>query len=139
MKVFFKDKVWKKMRKVSKDEFPNEAASLLIGRKKNEVFKVEKMIEAKNSQRSRISFQIDPQFLVDTLDKFEGMDMELIGFYHSHPNLHAFVSERDEKFMKLWPGRVWVIGGTDDRGEVTEVRAFVWKEGVERVNVESKA
>lgn len=137
MKVLFNDNVWKKMRKVSKDEFPNEAASLLIGRKNDDMFKAEKIIDAENSQRTRTSFQIDPRFLVDTLDKVEGEDMELIGFYHSHPNLHAFVSERDEKFMKLWPGKVWVIGGTDDGGEVTEVRAFVWREGVEEVNVES--
>lgn len=54
------------------------------------------MIETKNKQSSRSSFKIDPKFIVDTLDELEGSDMEPIGFFHTHPNMSAYVSERDE-------------------------------------------
>ncbi|KXA97445.1 hypothetical protein AKJ37_02995 [candidate division MSBL1 archaeon SCGC-AAA259I09] len=104
MKALFEDTVWKDIRKVSELEFPLEACSVLAGRKENGLFKIEKMIETKNRQSSRSSFKIDPKFIVDTLDELEGSDMELIGFFHTHPNMSAYVSERDEKFMKLWPG-----------------------------------
>lgn len=138
MKALFNDNVWKYMRKISKDRFPREACSIIVGQKEDEVFRVKKMMEAKNSQRSNSSFKIDPQDLVETLDNIEESNGELIGFFHSHPNLHSFVSDRDEKFMKLWPGKIWVIAGTDDRGRVTEVRAFVWSDGVVEVNIETR-
>lgn len=40
--------------------------------------------------------------------------------------------------MKLWPGKIWTIAGTNGQGKVTEVRAFVWSEGAEEVDVEPK-
>ncbi len=137
MKAVFEETVWKKIYEVSKREFPLEACSILAGRKKGDLFEVKLMIEAENRQSSRSSFKIDPKFLVDKVDEIEEREMEHIGFFHTHPDMSSFVSERDEKFMELWPGKIWTIAGTDDQGEVNDVRAFVWVEGIEEVNIES--
>ena len=56
----------------------------------------------------------------------EKRGLQLVGIYHSHPNMHAFVSSRDAEFMKYWGHLVWLILGLS-KERVLERKAFTMK------------
>lgn len=124
MEVRLGESVRENIKEISKDYFPNEASALLVGGKRGERVQVKKVVEAENVLESPTTFKIEPEFVVEVLERAEEEGLELVGFFHSHPGLSAFVSARDKKFMKLWLEKIWVIAGTDEGGEVTEIKAF---------------
>lgn len=119
---------WKTIHKVSKKYFPMEACGLLTGERSGEKIKVKEANGAENVLESRTAFKIEPSFVLEVMEKAKKKDQELVGFFHSHPGFSAFVSPRDEKFMKLWLEKVWIVAGLNRQAEVTEVKAF-WPAG----------
>lgn len=138
MKVHLPGSVKSKLQEISIKYFPKEACALLVGEKGNEKIKIQEAREAENVLKSGTAFQIDPELVVETLDELEKKKKRLVGFFHSHPKLSVFVSPRDEKFMKLWLDKVWLIAGTNDQGEITKIRAFRWTdEDYEEIEIKS--
>jgi proteasome lid subunit RPN8/RPN11 len=78
---------------------------------------------AKNVLNSPTRFQIDPEDFLKTLAKAESRKLEIIGFYHSHP-APPYPSLVDEKFMALWPDKIWLIVSTISTFEPS-TRAFI--------------
>jgi len=139
MKIHLTESVKSTLQKISNQSFPKEASALLIGERRNEKVEIQEVKEAENVLKSRTAFQIEPELVVDTLDELEKNEEELVGFFHSHPNLSAFVSPRDEKFMKLWLDKAWLIAGTDGQGKITEIKAFSWiDEEIQELEVKLK-
>ncbi len=129
MKAKLRKKVREEIEKISKKYFPNEGCALLIGKKQNEVIDIKRAIEAENVLDSPISFKMDPILVAETIEEIgDEKNKELVGFFHSHPNLTAFVSSLDRKCMELWPEKLWIIAGTDNKGRLTEIKSFKWEE-----------
>ncbi|KXB08404.1 hypothetical protein AKJ56_01425 [candidate division MSBL1 archaeon SCGC-AAA382N08] len=128
MKVQLSGQILKKLRRISKKVFPKEACSLLIGKFGGGNIIVEEIRETENVHDSDSSFLIDPRVIAEVLDELKSNDRELLGFFHTHPELPAFVSDRDEKFMELWGEKVWIIAGTDVSGNISEIKSFLWKD-----------
>lgn len=124
MEVIIRKGLIREIEDISQNQFPNEACGLLLGEKLATRVEIKEIREAENVFGSSTTFEIDPKFVVNTLEEKEEEDEELVGFFHSHPGLPAFISSRDEKFMELWLDKVWMIAGTDSEGDVTEVKAF---------------
>ena len=117
-----------KIEKISKKYFPNEGCALLTGEIRNNEINILKVIEAKNTLKSPTSFKMDPILVAEITEKLENQEnKELIGFFHSHPNLSAFVSDLDKKCMKIWPKKIWIIAGTNKKGELKDIKAFKWE------------
>ena len=108
--------------------FPRECCGLLIGKFGVGTIEVHKVAEAENVLGSPVAFEADPEFVFKAIDRAERSGLELVGIYHSHPNIAARVSSKDAEIMKLWPEVAWLIlNVVGDR--VLERKAYVLKNG----------
>ena len=107
--------------------FPHECCGFLLGEYGKNAIKVEKVVPTENVLASPVAFEADAERVFEAIDRAERSGLELVGIYHSHLGLNAFVSARDEDFMKFWPGVVWLILGTSGK-RVGERKAFVLEE-----------
>jgi len=128
MKLRIKSSDIKKIDAHALESFPYECVGLMIGTLNKDEFEVREIVKAKNTLDSPVAFETDPQFVYQVHKDAEKRGLQLVGVYHSHPNLHAFVSSRDADFMKYWSHLAWLILGLS-RDRVLERRAFTMKEG----------
>ncbi|MFH1821947.1 MAG: M67 family metallopeptidase [Methanobacteriota archaeon] len=126
MKLRIKVAGMKKIDAHALKTFPYECVGLLIGTSGKEGFEVKKIVKAKNTLGSPVAFEADPQFVYKVYKDAEKRGTQLVGIYHSHPDMHAFVSSRDAEFMKYWGNLAWLILGLS-RDEVLERKAFTMK------------
>lgn len=125
------------LKKISKEEVPNEAVAILTGKTNSDLF-VEDLKKAKNDSPSPNSFKIDPEFLLMELEKLENTHLELVGFFHSHPNSKAYVSDRDRKYMNMWNDKLWLIGGMRNR-DLIDLKGFKIENGeIIQVKIKTK-
>jgi len=99
-------------------EDPFEACGFLFGDTRQEAAFVRKIVASDNSLRSSTRFQIDSEEFLRALSKAEKENLEHIGFFHSHP-APPEPSVTDAKYMKLWPGSIWLILSSIDHEMAT--------------------
>ncbi|MEW6222019.1 MAG: M67 family metallopeptidase [Candidatus Hadarchaeota archaeon] len=116
--------------------YPKEGCGVLLGNFKKNAIDVMEVVEAKNVKGSPVEFEADPQLVFEAFKRGEKKGLDLVGIYHSHPNMGAFVSSRDAEIMKLWPGTAWLILGVA-KNKVDEQKAYILKNGViEELDIE---
>jgi proteasome lid subunit RPN8/RPN11 len=108
MHILIKREHLETMKKISRETYPVEACGILVGLFKREIIEVTRIVCARNQLKSPNRFQIEPEFLLETINKAEKEGLELVGFFHSHPE-DTNPSEIDERYMAYWIGYVWVI------------------------------
>jgi len=123
-----KRKDLKAVEKHALESFPLECCGLMIGKVKEDVFYVEKVVSADNIHKSGVSFEADAELVYRAIDEAEAKGLALIGIYHSHPNMNAYISARDAEIMKLWPNVAWLVLGVT-REKIVENKAFMLKNG----------
>lgn len=108
----------------AKETYPEECAGAIVGMDTGEMRVVVDVWRAENTheeERSR-RFLIEPS----QIKKFEEMaaerDMDLLGFYHSHPDHPAVPSEYDREHA--WPYYSYVIASVSGEN-VEELRCWV--------------
>ena len=89
-----------------------ESVGLLFGKKIENLIQIIDFIEMENLDSSPNSFSIDYSMMVKHIESNRIQNLQLLGFFHSHPNsLEAYPSERDKEFMNYWPfPYIWLIG-----------------------------
>ena len=92
----------------SKESYPVEACGVLIGALVDGARAVVDVWSAKNQLSSESSYEIDPETLYHAFSHAEGKDLEVVGFYHSHPFWSAEASDVD-KARANYPGLSYVI------------------------------
>ena len=97
-----------KLKKEANRKNPIEACALLFGTSLTDVYFVEKVVIAPNVKNSLVEFEIDPQLVLDEVNKAELDGLKLIGFFHSHP-ADPYPSTIDLNSMRLWANYVWLI------------------------------
>ena len=107
--------------------FPLECCGLLIGKMGKGIFEVKEVIRAENVHESEVSFEVDAELVYKAITVAEAKELELIGIYHSHPNMHAYISAMDAEMMKLWPNVAWLVLGVSEK-QIIEKKAFMLKE-----------
>ena len=88
-----------------------EIVGLLFGIKSSKNYIIELFKELENRDASATSFSIKNQDYSQFI-KYENKETgrELLGFVHSHPmKFKLDPSEKDKKFMRLWPEFIWGI------------------------------
>ncbi|MDS0294483.1 desampylase [Halogeometricum luteum] len=68
----------------------------------------------------RTEYELDPATTVETIDALEAEGLDLVGFYHSHPESHPTPSPTDEA-RAGWPGYVYLLCHPDGR-----LNAYRW-------------
>jgi len=108
--------------------FPRECCGLLLGKFDKNAIEVKEVVEAENVLGSPFAFEVEAELVFKTIRRADERGLELVGIYHSHPNIAAYVSSHDSEIMKLWPGVAWlIISAAKER--VIGRKAYVLKDG----------
>ena len=76
--------------------YPHEVVGILAGIRKNgEVLRVEPLINERAETKNR--YKVSPLALMRAEQKLEREGLEIIGYYHSHPDHSAQYSEYDKE------------------------------------------
>lgn len=112
-------------------EYPHECCGILIGTHGDDgsvtVRDVKSADNRTDNEGSGRHFIIDPMEIYGYEKELDGSGLEIIGFYHSHPDAPAVLSTEDEEGMI--PGQVFMIlsaaGDGQTAREVTECTAWI--------------
>lgn len=100
------------------EEAPLECCGLLLGRGRH----VERVFRGTNTDRSPVTYNMDPQELFRAHREMEASGLDLVAIYHSHPRTRAFPSSTDVG-KAMYPDAVYLIVSLQDAA-LPEVRAF---------------
>ena len=90
--------------------FPNEGCGFLIGKEEERCRAVHALLPATNAHEQSEQYRrflITPQTYLEAEKEARKRDLEIIGFYHSHPNAPARPSAYD--LEHAWPWYSYVI------------------------------
>lgn len=120
--VQMKEDVFRTLEDCVREAYPCEACGLLLGN--GDGSPVEELRQMRNQAGEGLcsrSFLIDPFQMYRMERKLEEDGKVLLGFYHSHPDCAAVLSEADEQYMI--PGLLYLICSVSaERTE--EIRAY---------------
>ena len=110
------------LRFLAELSYPFEACGLLVGRRVGTEGSVLQIYQTRNvSENGARRYAIDPEELLAAEAEAREQGLELIGFWHSHPNHAAEPSASD--VAVAWKGYSYLIAGMDALGGV-EVRSW---------------
>ena len=110
----------------AKKAYPEECAGVLVGMDTGgmkivvDVWRAENTHEEERSRR----FLIEPLKIKEFEERAAERDMDVLGFYHSHPDHPAEPSEYDREHA--WPGWWYVIAPVSAEN-VEDIRSWVLK------------
>jgi proteasome lid subunit RPN8/RPN11 len=110
----------------AREAYPEECAGALVGMDVEEMKIVVDVWRAENThgeERSR-RFLIEPLQIKEFEERAAERDMDVLGFYHSHPDHPAEPSEYDREHA--WPYYSYVIASVGEDG-VEGMRSWVLK------------
>ncbi|MFC1623994.1 Mov34/MPN/PAD-1 family protein [Candidatus Omnitrophota bacterium] len=107
----------------SKEGFPDEVCGILAGRDG----RVKKIYKMQNTDKSKMSFFMDPGEQLRVMKEIKTLSMEFIGIYHSHPETEARPSAHDVE-LASYPEVSYVIISLKDKDN-PETRSFRIVEG----------
>ena len=110
----------------AKEAYPEECAGVLVGIDAGGMKVVVDVWRAENTheeERSR-RFLIEPLKIKEFEERAAERDMDVLGFYHSHPDHPAEPSEYDREHA--WPGWSYVIASVSAEN-VEDMRSWVLK------------
>ena len=108
------------------EAYPEECAGALVGMDVGEMKIVVDVWRAENTheeERAR-RFLIEPLKIKEFEERAAELDMDVLGFYHSHPDHPAEPSEYDREHA--WPGWSYVIASVSAEN-VEDMRSWVLK------------
>jgi proteasome lid subunit RPN8/RPN11 len=111
----------------AKEAYPEECAGALVGMNIEGIKIVVDAWRAENTheqERSR-RFLIEPLKIKEFEERAAERDMDVLGFYHSHPDHSAEPSEYDREHA--WPGWSYVIASVSAEN-VEDMRSWVLKD-----------
>jgi len=114
--------VYEEMLVHARETYPHECCGVLVGSvHKDTRVMVSHRVENTNTERAADRYTISPAELniIDKQSRVEGM--EILGFYHSHPDHPDRPSEYDREFAH--PGYSYVIISVE-KGEVASVKCW---------------
>ncbi|MCH9649770.1 MAG: M67 family metallopeptidase [Deltaproteobacteria bacterium] len=106
--------------------YPEECCGILIGhhQKENGVGAlVHRILSAQNARQDRRidRYLIDPRTILAAHREARAMEMDIVGYYHSHPDHSAQPSDFDRQ--QAWPGVSYMIVSVE-QGQVVETRSW---------------
>ena len=111
----------------ARESYPEECTGAIVGMNLGEMKIVVDVWRAENTheeERSR-RFLIEPLKIKEFEEKAAERDMDVLGFYHSHPDHPAEPSDYDRDHA--WPTYSYVIASVGEDG-VTEMRSWVLRD-----------
>jgi proteasome lid subunit RPN8/RPN11 len=104
--------LWEQMRTHAMNRAPEEACGLVAGRIEGDVYHAVEVIPITNISHSPYRYRMDPAEQIRAFHYIEGLGLELVGIYHSHPKGPEYPSTSDiaesyypECAYLIWSGR----------------------------------
>ena len=101
--------------------YPNEGCGILLGRDK----RIEKIKPTENlvtDEAGRTYFKMDPLTIYKEECEAQKEGLEVLGFYHSHPDKRAILSKTDEEYMI--PEMLYIIVSVYS-GEIADIKGYI--------------
>ncbi len=115
MDIIISENTKQKIIKHADLSYPNECCGILFGnRKNNDTLILTDVKETENNLDSGKEFEINPLEVYRAEKEYKEKNLELIGFYHSHPDKRAVLSEKDKRNMIS--GMVYIIVSVNGSG-----------------------
>jgi len=116
------------VRRWAAGAYPNEACGLLIGAAGAEGLRVVEVREARNVEPDRTTdrYTLDPGAVHAADRDARSSGLDILGFWHSHPDSPAIPSQTDR--TRAWGGYAYVIVSVRT-GRVGEIRAWTLEDG----------
>lgn len=124
MNIDLREQTTKQITTAAEQAYPHECCGILLGRNENGRVVIVDSREAANQtakEKSARHFEIDPLFLYQVEREIEGSNLEIVGFYHSHPDCKAVPSQQDLECMI--PGLIYAILSVTKEG-VVDIQFF---------------
>ena len=108
----------------ARKDYPREACGIIVGDMAGEKYLAKEVLRAKNSSPTPSkNYDIDPLLVAQAHEYAEEQNLQVIGFYHSHPNHPPTPSPTDVKYA--WPEMIYVIITITHTTPKTETRAWL--------------
>lgn len=143
--ITFASSVLESVRNEGEQGYPQECCGLLAGKKEANSFLVYAIVPMENRMASDIldRYLIDPKERSCAEEKIFSDSMELVGFYHSHPDHDPYFSQTDlENSEEYQFGTPWLpptycyLVISIRNGKAGDFAAFIIKEGkAEKIEV----
>ena len=117
-----------------KNAYPYEGCGILLGNKFNKAVESIRSIDNSAGEGKTSNYLIDPIELYKLEEEAESMGMEIIGFYHSHPDKAAILSRKDEQNMI--PGLLYMVESISRDG-IGEIKGYIKDELDEKIYIAS--
>lgn len=119
----FSDDVLEAMRGHAAAAYPDEGCGVLVGSFRDEHAKVVAVTRGRNlnTERSRDRYVLDPADIVAADREARSRGLDIVGYWHSHPDHPAHPSQYDTDHA--WVDYVYVICATTADG-TSDVNAF---------------
>jgi proteasome lid subunit RPN8/RPN11 len=101
--------------------YPHEACGILVG--KERLVKIAYSTKNIVKDRARDRYEIDPKDFIEIDRKASENNLEIIGFYHSHPDHPSLPSQFDKE--RAWPDYIYLILAISRNGNIEE-KAWVF-------------
>lgn len=119
----------------AKESYPNECCGVVIGAtfKDKRVFEVQRAANS-NTERARDRYIIDPAELnyIDKVARTQALDV--LGFYHSHPDHPDKPSQTDREWGQ--PGYSYIIVSVKNGGKTVSARSWIFEDPSEEFKEE---
>lgn len=119
------DAAYEQVRKHGEETYPHECCGVLLGLSKEGANEVQGVVRAGNTRTDSAHnrYHIAPQELVRIQRQARDQGLDIVGFYHSHPDHPAQWSPTD--FAEAhWLGCSYVITAVE-RGEAKQTNSFL--------------
>ena len=111
--------------------YPHEICGVLVGSSSGAVARVARVVRAINreTERPAVRYQIAPEDLIAVQKAARAEGLDILGYYHSHPDHPARPSETDRRIAAegLSDGVVHVVVGVAGGGDATAT-AWVFRD-----------
>lgn len=116
------------LRTHGEETYPHECCGVLLGKSSIDGNTVEKIVRAGNTRTDRAHdrYHIAPEELIRVQRQARGLGLDIVGFYHSHPDHPAQWSKTD--FQEAhWVGCSYIITSVE-QGNAAITNSF-WLKG----------
>jgi proteasome lid subunit RPN8/RPN11 len=128
LELIFTEALFERMAELAVAAYPYEGCGVLVGEPGEREARVVQVMEGHNlvQDRRRDRYELDPRDIIQAERYAREADLEVIGFYHTHPDHPARPSQFDTD--RAWYGYLYVVISVDT-GRLAEATAWRLAEG----------
>ena len=125
--LYLKPEHLERIKVIAEQTYPHECCGLLVGSAGAGCKRVSRVVEAQNQRSDSAAnrYLIAPEFLLEWEKRLRGSPSQILGFFHSHPDVPARPSQYDRDHA--WPWYSYLIASVR-RGKTAEVLSWLLME-----------